>query len=60
MEEVEALKKLEGLAVRKASLYGRVLTDIRLAEAMQELAKFHEDRKNSLAELMGEETSDEA
>ena len=59
MREVKALKGLEELAERKASVYGRVLTDINLAQEMQELAKFHGDRANSLADLTGECVSDE-
>jgi hypothetical protein len=46
---------METLAQRKASLYGRVLTDLTLAEEMQNLANFHGERVQALAELMGEE-----
>ena len=53
MREIEELKRMEGLAERKAGLYGRVLTDVALANEMQDLAKFHGDRAQSLADLMG-------
>ena len=54
MSDVDRLKRLETLAERKASVYGRVLTDIALAEEMQEIAKFHRERKAALASLLGE------
>ena len=52
---VEKLKRLEGLAQRKASVYGRVLTDVTLAEEMQALAEFHGERMQEIASLLGEE-----
>ena len=55
MAEVEELKRLEGLALRKASVYGRVLTDVTLAEEMQALAEFHGERLQALASLFGED-----
>ena len=55
MSDVDRLKRLEELAERKASVYGRVLTDIALAEEMQGIAKFHQERKSALALLLGEE-----
>ena len=55
MQETVGLKRMETLAQRKASLYGRVLTDLTLAEEMQTLADFHGERMQSLAELIGEE-----
>ena len=48
------LKRLEELAIRKAGVFGRTLTDTRLAEEMKSLAKWHEERANVLAALDGE------
>ena len=59
MKEIEALKMLEGLAERKAAVYGRVLTDVTLATEMQDLAKFHSGRMASLAGLLGEDVPQE-
>ena len=55
MQGTEWLKGMEALAQRKASVYGRVLTDLTLAEEMQNLAQFHGERVQALAELWGEE-----
>ena len=55
MHGTEWLKGMETLAQRKASVYGRVLTDLTLAEEMQNLAQFHGERVQALAELTGEE-----
>lgn len=57
MAELKELKILEGLASRKAAVYGRVLTDIALAGEMQELKEFHEERMVALASLLGEEVT---
>ena len=54
MRYIKSLIEMEGLAMRKASLYGRTLTDVALAEFMQELAELHAGRGNSLAELAGD------
>ena len=59
MKEIETLKMLEGLAERKAAVYGRVLTDVTLATEMQDLAEFHAERVASLATLLGEDVSQE-
>ena len=48
------LRRLEELAIRKAGVFGRTLTDTRLAEEMKSLAKWHEERANVLAALDGE------
>ncbi len=48
------LRRLEELAARKASVYGRTLTDQTLAEFMQELAQKHTERGAALAALEGE------
>lgn len=54
MCETGMLRRLEELAIRKASVYGRTLTDMRLAEEMKSLAKWHEERLAVLASLEGE------
>ena len=59
MKEIEALKMLEGLAERKAAVYGRVLTDVTLATEMQDLAQFHVERVAALASLLGEDVPQE-
>ena len=59
MKEIEKLKELEGLAGRKAAVYGRVLTDVTLAAEMQGLAQFHAERMDSLASLLGEDVKQE-
>lgn len=63
MQTLKALKKLELLAQRKASVYGRTLTDVQLSKLMQDLAKVHEERAQTLSSLLGEkckmETEDE-
>lgn len=48
------LMRLEELAIRKAGVFGRTLTDMQLAEEMKTLAKWHEERVNALAALGGE------
>ena len=53
MNGVEKLKDWERLAGRKASVYGRVLTDVTLATEMQELAEFHQERVVALAQILG-------
>ena len=53
MREIKVLKRMEALAQRKAAVYGRVLTDVSLANEMQDLAKFHGGRTQSLADLLG-------
>ena len=53
MRELEKLLEMETLAQRKASVYGRVLTDVRLSDEMQHLAKFHGDRAQEIADLLG-------
>ncbi len=58
MREIEKLKQMEALAERKTNVYGRVLTDITLANEMQDLAKFHGGRAQSLADLMGVDGED--
>ena len=60
MEKLQRLKGLERLAMRKASVYSRVLTDISLANEMQSLAEFHAGRMESLAQLLGEEVAKES
>lgn len=62
MREIETLKRMEALAESKAAVYGRVLTDVSLANEMQDLAKFHGGRTQSLADLLGMdgEADDEA
>ncbi len=54
MENIERLKGLELLAMRKASMYGRTLTDVELANMMQALAKEHGLRAAALGALLGE------
>ena len=54
MENIERLKGLELLAMRKASVYGRTLTDVELANMMQALAKEHGLRAAALGALLGE------
>lgn len=52
--EKEALKKLlklEDLAEKKSKIYSRLLTDMHLADAMNELSLRHEKRKEILTEL---------
>ena len=53
MNEVEKLKDWERLAGRKASVYGRVLTDVTLATEMQKIAEFHQERVVALAQILG-------
>lgn len=53
MNQVKELMQLERLAVRKAEVYGRVLTDVSLAGEMQALAKFHGERESALAQILG-------
>ncbi len=52
--DYKGLKRLEELAARKASVYGRTLTDQELAQYMQGLAQSHTERTQRLAELDGE------
>ena len=47
------LRRLEELAARKATVYGRTLTDQELAEFMQGLAEKHTERGMALAALDG-------
>lgn len=53
MRNIKRLTELEGLAARKASLYGRTLTDVALANVMRDLAEFHGERVCSLGDLTG-------
>ncbi len=55
MQAIKELEKLERLAQRKASVYGRVLTDVELAETMKQLACLHGERAERLSALLGEE-----
>jgi hypothetical protein len=55
MQALNGLKKLEILAARKATVYGRTLTDVRLARQMQDLAGLHGRRAQTLSALLGEE-----
>lgn len=55
MRSVEKLKEMEGLAERKAALFGRTLTDAALADEMCKLADMHNERTQSLADLLGED-----
>ena len=60
MRNMKRLTEMEGLAARKASLYGRTLTDVALANVMRDLAEFHGERVCSLGDLTvdcGEEGS---
>ena len=60
MRNIKRLTEMEGLAARKASLYGRTLTDVALANVMRDLAEFHGERVCSLGDLTvgcGEEGS---
>ena len=63
MQTLKELKKLELLGQRKASVYGRTLTDVQLSKWMQDLAKVHGERAQTLSSLLGEackkETGDE-
>lgn len=63
MQTLKELKKLELLGQRKASVYGRTLTDVQLSKLMQDLAKVHGERAQTLSSLLGEacktETGDE-
>ena len=55
--EKDALRRLailEDLAAKKASVYGKLLTDMRLADEMQKLSKNHEERKTLLVKLSAE------
>lgn len=52
--DYKCLKRVEELAARKASVYGRTLTDQELAQYMQGLAERHTKRAQRLAELDGE------
>ena len=52
---MEELKRLELLASRKAAVYGRTLTDVTLAETMQKLSEFHQERAQVIAQCLGEE-----
>ena len=53
MRNMKRLTEMEGLAARKASLYGRTLTDVSLANVMRDLAEFHGERVCSLGDLAG-------
>lgn len=53
MRNMKRLTEMEGLAARKASLYGRTLTDVALANVMRDLAEFHGERVCSLDDLAG-------
>ena len=54
MRNIKRLTEMEGLAARKASLYGRTLTDVALANVMRDLAEFHGERVCSLGDLTGD------
>lgn len=49
-----ALSYLEGLGKKKANIYARLLTEVNLAQSMEELAKRHSDRENALKTALGE------
>lgn len=53
MRNIKRLTEMEELAARKASLYGRTLTDVALANVMRDLAEFHGERVCSLGDLTG-------
>ena len=50
-EHLKKLLKLEDLAEKKSKIYSRLLTDMHLAESMNELSLRHEKRKEMLTEL---------
>ena len=49
---ISDLLTMEEWACKKARLYSRTLTDIKLAEAMTRVADNHERRFNALLELL--------
>ena len=48
---LERMIQMEDLAEKKAKIYARLLTDIRLAQEMQGLSLRHEERKETLVKL---------
>lgn len=58
MDEKNALKRLievEDVAGKKAGVYAKLLTEPSLAQAMEKTAKAHQQRKQALIALLGEE-----
>ena len=47
------------IAEKKARIYSRLLTDVSLAKAMEDLANRHETQKTTLQALLGEKTKKE-
>ncbi|MBR2023959.1 MAG: hypothetical protein IJ996_05560 [Clostridia bacterium] len=57
MEEkrvVQNMIYLEDLASKKAAIYGRLLTEIPLAQTMERVSASHKQRMQALQTLLGE------
>ena len=50
-EGLKRLLDLERLAERKARIYSRLLTDVRLAKELEEMSSRHESRKGTLEKM---------
>lgn len=52
---LKTLASAEDLAEKKIMIFSRLLTDVKLAKKMEELASRHEKRKTTLLSLCGEQ-----
>ena len=58
MDEKSVLKSLvdaEDVAGKKAGVYAKLLTEPALAQAMDKIAKAHQERKQALLAFLGED-----
>jgi len=53
LERISALLMREGMACKKCRVYAHTLTDVALAEKLEEAASAHEERFKTLLSLIG-------
>jgi hypothetical protein len=59
-QALKSVKRLEEIAGKKAGIYSRLLTDPTLAKTMESLEKRHQNRKETILNLLQEKTEEEA
>ena len=59
-QALKSVARLEEIAGKKAGIYSRLLTDPTLAKTMESLEKRHQNRKETILNLLQEKTEEEA
>ena len=53
------LKRLEDLAQKKINIFSHILMDVALAQDMEALSLRHQQRKNTLCSLLGQQVEEQ-